>query len=63
MRRPDKRSDYDKNANYKNLITQYYDRDPHLSDVKNQIKTITPDIEILEELNEFEKKIDSLIKT
>lgn len=63
MRRSDKRGDYDKNANYKNIITQYYDRDPHLSDVKSEIKTITPDIEVLEELTEFEKKIDALIKT
>ncbi len=63
MRRLEKRPESDKNANYKNLISQYYDRDPHLNDVKNQIKSITPEISILEELNEFEKKIDSLIKT
>jgi hypothetical protein len=44
MRRLDKRSETDKNANYKSLISQYYDRDPHLSDVKYQIKSITPEI-------------------
>lgn len=63
MRRLDKRSESDKNANYKSLISQYYDRDPQLSDIKFEIKSITPEIDILEELNEFEKKIDSLIKT
>lgn len=63
MRKTEKRTETDKNANYKSLISQYYDRDPHLSDVKAQIKTITPEIDVLDELNEFEKKIDGLIKT
>lgn len=63
MRRVEKRPETDKNANYKNLIGQYYDRDPHLADVKQQLKSITPEILILDELNDFEKKIDSLIKT
>lgn len=44
MRRGDKRPESDKNANYKNLLAQYYDRDPHLSDVKEQIRSITPEI-------------------
>lgn len=35
MRRGEKRAESDKNSNYKTLITQFYDRDPHLSDVKN----------------------------
>ena len=51
MRRGDKKTDYDKNVNYKSLITQYYDRDPHLSDVKPEIKSITPDTDVLEELS------------
>jgi hypothetical protein len=34
MRRTEKKHEADKNANYKNLIAQYYDRDSHLSDVK-----------------------------
>ena len=51
MRRTEKRSDYDKNANYKGLIAQYYDRDPHLTDVKQEVQKITPDVQILEELN------------
>ena len=63
MRKTEKRPEPDKNANYKNLISQYYDRDPHLSDVKDQLRAITPEIDILDELNDFEKKIDSLIKT
>ncbi len=53
----------DKNTNYKSVITQYYEKDNYLSDVRDQVKLITPEIEILGELNEFEKKIDSLIKT
>jgi hypothetical protein len=44
MRRSEKRSDPDKNANYKNLIVQFYDRDTHLQDVKEEIKSITPEI-------------------
>ena len=44
MRRSEKKGEYDKNANYKNLLTQYYDRDPHLNDVKSQVRAITPDI-------------------
>ena len=63
MRKNDKRNESDKSSNYKNLIAQYYDRDPHLTDVKTEIKSITPEIDILDELNEFERKIDALIKT
>lgn len=59
----EKRTETDKNANYKNLISQYYDRDPHLGDIKGQIRSITPEVDVLDELNEFEKKIDGLIKT
>lgn len=53
MRKNDKRNQSDKSSNYKNLIAQYYDRDPHLTDVKAEIKSITPEIDILDELNEF----------
>lgn len=35
MRKGEKRSESDKNTNYKNLIAQYYERDPHLSDIKD----------------------------
>lgn len=63
MKKGEKRPEVDKNANYKNLIAQYYEKDNHLSDVRDEIRSITPEIEILDELNEFEKKIDNLIKT
>ena len=63
MRKNDKRNESDKSSNYKNLIAQYYDLDPLLPDVKTEIKSITPEIDILDELNEFERKIDALIKT
>ena len=58
-----KKNESDKTTNYKNIIAQYYERDPHLSDIKAEIKSITPEIDILDELNDFEKKIDALIKT
>lgn len=31
-----------KNINYKNLIAQYYDRDPQLNDIHEEIYQITP---------------------
>lgn len=37
-----KRADNEKNINYKNLITQYYDKDPQLSDASHLIRPITP---------------------
>jgi hypothetical protein len=55
MRRAEKKQEYDKNANYKNIITQYYDRDPQLGDIKPQIRAITPEVDILDELNDFER--------
>ena len=48
MKRSDKKPDPDKSINYKNLISQYYDRDPLLSDLKQQLTPIAPDINILE---------------
>jgi len=61
MRRGERKAE-EKNINYKNLISQYYDKDHHLNDVKPIVRTVTPEIEIMNELNEFEKKIDTLIK-
>lgn len=63
MKKGERKPDSDKTSNYKNLLTQYYDKDNHLSDVRDQVRAITPEIDILDELNEFEKKIDALIKT
>ena len=34
LRKDQKKSEIEKNINYKNLITQYYNRDTHLKDVK-----------------------------
>jgi hypothetical protein len=48
MKKGEKKPESDKNTNYKSLITQYYEKDNHLSDVKEEIKTITPEIEILD---------------
>ena len=44
MRKSDKKLELQKNINYKNLIAQYYDKDPHLTDVKSMVKSVTPDI-------------------
>jgi hypothetical protein len=63
MKKAERKPDSDKSTNYKNLLAQYYDKDNHLSDVRDQVRTITPEIDILDELNDFEKKIDALIKT
>lgn len=63
MKKGERKPDSDKTTNYKNLLTQYYDKDNHLSDVREEVRAITPEIDILDELNEFEKKIDALIKT
>lgn len=63
MRRGEKRGEGDRHANYKNLISQYYERDAQLSDVRAEVRAVTPEIDILEELNDFERKIDTLIKT
>lgn len=63
MKKGQKKNENDKVTNYKNIIAQYYQRDPHLSDIKQEINNITPEIQILDQLNEFEKKIDALIKT
>lgn len=63
MKKGERKPDSDKTTNYKNLLTQYYDKDNHLSDVRDQVRAITPEIDILDELNDFEKKIDALIKT
>ena len=61
MRRSEKKAE-EKVHNYKALIAQYYEHDPLLQDVKTEVAAISPDIEILTELNKFEQKIDSLIK-
>ena len=37
-----KKSQIEKNINYKNLITQYYNRDNQLRDVKEKIKVDAP---------------------
>ena len=63
MRRPEKKGESEKHANYKNLITQYYNKDPFLSDQAGSLRKDFPEIEILETLNNFEKKLDALIKT
>jgi hypothetical protein len=63
MKKGERKPDIDKNTNYKNLLTQYYDKDNHLSDVRDQLRSITPEIDILDELADFERKIDALIKT
>lgn len=63
MKKGEKKPESDKNTNYKSLITQFYEKDNHLADVRDQVKPITPEIDILDELNDFEKKIDALIKT
>lgn len=63
MKKGEKKPEGDKNANYKSLITQYYEKDNHLADLRPQLRTTTPEIDILDELNDFERKIDALIKT
>lgn len=34
MKKGERKPDTDKNTNYKNLLTQYYDKDNQLSDVR-----------------------------
>lgn len=63
MKKGERKPETEKSTNYKNLLTQYYDKDNHLSDVRQEVRTITPEIDILDELTEFEHKIDALIKT
>lgn len=43
-RRADKKLDTDKNINYKNMITQYYDKDSHLMDISTSLKKDFPEI-------------------
>lgn len=43
-KRTDKKSDIDKNINYKNLISQYYEKDPQLRDVSDKLVTDFPEI-------------------
>ena len=62
LRKDQKKSEIEKNINYKNLITQYYNRDSQLKDVKEKLKVDAPEIQILETLNSFDKKLDNLIK-
>jgi hypothetical protein len=63
MKKGERKPEVDKNTNYKSLLTQYYDKDNHLSDVRQEIRSVTPEIDILDELTDFERKIDALIKT
>lgn len=56
------RGDSERSSNYKALLTQYYDRDPQLRDVYGQINSITPEIELLDDLTAFDRQIDALIK-
>lgn len=42
VRKDQKRSEIEKNVNYKNLINQYYSRDPQLQDIKEKIKVDAP---------------------
>jgi hypothetical protein len=44
LRKGEKKSETEKTQNYKNLITQYYDHDPHLSDIYERIKIDAPEI-------------------
>lgn len=50
MRKSEKKNENEKATNYKNMIAQYYERDPHLSDIKQQLTNITPEIQILDQL-------------
>ena len=44
MRRLEKKGDIEKHTNYKNLITQFYNKDPLLSDTNNELKRDFPEI-------------------
>lgn len=44
LRKDQKKSEIEKNINYKNLITQYYNRDSQLKDVKEKLKVDAPEI-------------------
>ncbi len=44
MRKTQKKSELERNANYKNLIAQYYDKDPQLTDNVEKLKPIFPEI-------------------
>lgn len=48
MKKGERKPESDKTTNYKNLLTQYYDKDNHLSDVRDQVRAITPEIDILD---------------
>lgn len=48
MKKGERKPDSEKAANYKNLLTQYYDKDNQLSDVRDEVRKVTPDIDILD---------------
>lgn len=52
----------EKYVNYKNLIASFYDHGTEKHDIEFILRQITPDVDILNHLIDFEKTIDSLIK-